>query len=140
MENKRRVRTLTGVFCVLSAALPAGLLLRLWAKGAALRAADPTAPVFTRAGLGGLLLLCAPVWVLTLLLAVIGTLGVVRDPNRNPAPTEQPADQPPRASRGLRLALLAAAVLLIAAGVLNGSMRDVWYKAVKICTECIGLG
>ena len=36
--------------------------------------------------------------------------------------------------------LMIAAGLLIAAGVLNGSARDVFGKAVKICTECIGLG
>ena len=39
--------------------------------------------------------------------------------------------------RGL---LLAAATLLILHGVLNGSMRDVFIKAIHICTECIGLG
>ena len=32
------------------------------------------------------------------------------------------------------------AVALIVAGVFNGSARDVFGKAVKICTECVGLG
>ena len=40
----------------------------------------------------------------------------------------------------LRLAIIAAAVLLIAAGALNGSALDVLYKAITICTECVGLG
>ena len=40
----------------------------------------------------------------------------------------------------LRAALLALAIVLIIAGVLNGSARDVFGKAVKICTECVGLG
>ncbi len=40
----------------------------------------------------------------------------------------------------LRRVLLAAAVLLVIAGIANGSMRDVLYKASAICTECIGLG
>ena len=40
----------------------------------------------------------------------------------------------------LRGLLLAAAVLLILAGIANGSMRDVLYKASAVCTECIGLG
>ena len=30
--------------------------------------------------------------------------------------------------------------LLIVLGVLNGGARDVLAKAVKICSECIGLG
>ena len=40
----------------------------------------------------------------------------------------------------LRAALYTAAVILIAAGILNGGMRDVLVKAINICTECIGLG
>lgn len=40
----------------------------------------------------------------------------------------------------LRTVLLVLAVVLIIAGVFNGSARDVFGKAVKICTECIGLG
>ena len=36
--------------------------------------------------------------------------------------------------------IIVAAVILIIAGVLNGSARDVLYKAITICTECVGLG
>ncbi len=36
--------------------------------------------------------------------------------------------------------LVAAAVLLIVFGVINGGARDVFAKAVRICSECIGLG
>lgn len=39
-----------------------------------------------------------------------------------------------------RVAILAAAVLLVVLGILNGGMRDTLGKAIKICTECIGLG
>ena len=31
-------------------------------------------------------------------------------------------------------------VMLLVLGVFNGSARDVFGKAVKICTECVGLG
>ena len=40
----------------------------------------------------------------------------------------------------IRLAIIAAAVIMIVAGVLNGSALDVLYKAITICTECVGLG
>ena len=40
----------------------------------------------------------------------------------------------------LQAVLAAAAVALIVAGALNGSALDVLYKAITICTECIGLG
>ena len=40
----------------------------------------------------------------------------------------------------LRTVLLLVAVALLVLGVFNGSARDVFGKAVKICTECVGLG
>ena len=42
--------------------------------------------------------------------------------------------------KALWAALFFAAVLLIVLGVLNGGAQDVLTKAVKICSECIGLG
>ena len=41
---------------------------------------------------------------------------------------------------GLRVALVAVAICFIVVGIFNGSANDVLTKAVKICTECIGLG
>ncbi len=45
-----------------------------------------------------------------------------------------------RGRRTLRGALYLAAAALVILGILNGGLRDVLAKAVKICTECIGLG
>lgn len=42
--------------------------------------------------------------------------------------------------RVLWLTLLAAAVLLTVLGILNGGVKDVLAKAIKICSECIGIG
>ena len=41
---------------------------------------------------------------------------------------------------GVRIALVGCALVFIALGVVNGGMTDVLNKAIKICTECIGLG
>ena len=41
---------------------------------------------------------------------------------------------------GARIALVICGVSFVIAGVLNGGMSDVLQKAIKICTECIGLG
>lgn len=40
----------------------------------------------------------------------------------------------------IRGTVLLLAVVLIVAGILNGGMNDVLQKAIRICTECIGLG
>ena len=40
----------------------------------------------------------------------------------------------------VRIAVLTVAAVFIVLGVLNGGMNDVLEKAVRICTECIGLG
>lgn len=41
---------------------------------------------------------------------------------------------------GARIAVLVLAVVFIILGSLNGGVGDVFRKAIKICTECIGLG
>lgn len=46
----------------------------------------------------------------------------------------------PDAMNRKRILLALLALALIASGAANGGMRDVWVKAVNICTECIGLG
>ena len=53
----------------------------------------------------------------------------------------EPKASPRRRGMGaLQIALIVAAVGFIIAGVFNGSARDVLYKAINICTECVGLG
>ena len=37
-------------------------------------------------------------------------------------------------------AILAVGALFVILGIANGGMADVVQKAIKICTECIGLG
>lgn len=41
---------------------------------------------------------------------------------------------------GVRIAVLLVAVAFIIWGITNGGARDVFIKAINICTECIGLG
>ena len=40
----------------------------------------------------------------------------------------------------LRIAAIAVAVVLVVMGLMNDGTRDVLAKAIKICTECVGLG
>ena len=41
---------------------------------------------------------------------------------------------------GLQVAVGCIGVAFVIAGCLNGSVREVFFKAIMICTECIGLG
>lgn len=53
---------------------------------------------------------------------------------------EQDIDSPEKKQRPYRNAILIAAIILIAAGLLNEGTVAVLAKAINICTECIGLG
>ena len=41
---------------------------------------------------------------------------------------------------GVRIAVACFGVAFVIAGIFNGSVKEVFYKAIAICTECIGLG
>lgn len=40
----------------------------------------------------------------------------------------------------IRAVLFLTAVIFIIIGIINGSAFDVFIKASKVCTECIGIG
>lgn len=63
--------------------------------------------------------------------------GAVRKPTE---PQAQTATNRERALLIARIAIVVIGVALVVVGILNGGMRDVLGKAIKICTECIGLG
>lgn len=42
--------------------------------------------------------------------------------------------------KSIRILLLTAGGLFIITGIIRGEMFDVYFKAVNICLECIGIG
>ena len=68
-----------------------------------------------------------------------GSAGTQTAP-KAPAPLVSVSPETARRRILLRRVLMAAAVLFIVLGIFNGSMKDVLIKAIKICTECVGLG
>lgn len=73
-------------------------------------------------------------------------LEATRAELRRLAPTGELADEPSlplgegHAKLIVRLAVLAVGITFVILGIFNGGMADVLGKAVRICTECIGLG
>ena len=142
MNRKKLFLILQSLLCILLAVLLASAVIFIYREGAALKGEDPLAWIFTREKIGAYLRTIRPLFYITVVFAVIGLILGVKD-ERGLKPVkggkvENPA--PPAREKTIRTILLVAALCLIAAGVLNGSARDVFAKAVKICSECIGLG
>ncbi len=70
-------------------------------------------------------------------LAIADRSAVKRE---NPAPCRPAMWDKPAVLWAVRGSILTLAVVFIVLGIGNGGMRDVFAKAVRICTECIGLG
>ena len=68
--------------------------------------------------------------------------GIVKDPEAVKADGRIYNTAPETAKRRvlMRRILMVAAILFIVMGIFNGSMKDVLVKAIRICTECVGLG
>ena len=147
---KKRTKTilwLESALCALAAFLWIAAAVRICREGLAARAAgDPLAPVFTREivrarALPGALALCAAVAVAVAarLLRVRTEDGEKRGGSSGTVRAVPPVAEGKR-TRTVRITLLVFALALIAAGILNGSARDVLVKAAHLCTECVGLG
>lgn len=128
------------IVCILLAVLLIVAVVGLYRDGAAAQAENPLTWIFSRESVAERLRPIAPLFFVGIGLAMTGLiLGVKEENNCKPVKCGRVKN---RTSGGktVRTALLIAAVLLIAAGLFNGSAKDVYGKAVKVCTECVGLG
>ena len=142
MNRKKAFLAVQSALCILTAALLAAAAVGLYREGLAAKAENPLAWSFSRGKVAERVGPILPVLLLCLGTAAAGLiLGIRDEKGLKPAKGGRiKAPAPWKGERVLRAALLAAAVLLMIAGAFNGSARDVFGKAVKICTECVGLG
>lgn len=134
---------LVAVVCVLLAVLPAAAAVSIYLEGSAQRAEDPTVNIYTPEIVAERLAPLLPLFIVFIILLAAGPVLGVKSPGTYlPADTAGPVKRSsgPKHQGRIRAAVIAAAVILIVAGILNGSARDVLIKAITICTECIGLG
>lgn len=138
--RKKVFLVILSFLCILLAGLLISAVIVIYNDGTIVRAEDPLAPIFSWEIASKALGAIAPLFFAAAGLAAAGLiLGVKDESGLKPVMGGRVKN---RASGGkiVQMVLLIAAIVLIAAGIFNGSAGDVFGKAVKICTECVGLG
>ena len=144
--NRDRVLSvLLAVCCILLAVILAAGAVCIYLDGSSRKTEDPLEAIYTTDAAARVFTIAAPVSAVSAGLLIICILLGVKAPKDRMPPgqdgTAQTAAEPEPKHKGfIRAFILIAAVLLILAGILNGSAMDVFIKAINICTECIGLG
>ena len=142
MDRKKVFLIIQSALCILLAVMLITAVTGIYREGAAVKAEDVLAWIFSREKVAEGFRLIRPLFYITIGVSAVGLILGVKDENGLKPVKGGKVENPALSSRIriLRIILLIAAVCLLAAGVFNGSARDVLGKAVNICTECIGLG
>lgn len=147
---KSRIRKILGIvitvtaICTVAVLIAAAVNLYLTGSRAAKESGDPTAAIYTAEAIRAAFRRISPVVYAFLVSVAAGIVyrAFTEEKNRISAPRpvkkRKPASR--KAVAALRIAVAAAAVILIILGIAGGGLRDVLVKAVKICMECVGLG
>ena len=112
----------------------------IYTDGLACKISDSLEWIYTRERVAEKLAPIMPLFVIFVVLAFVGLITGVHATAKNKITRDFMLSRPRKLNKNLQFLLLTAAVGFIVAGVFNGSARDVLYKAVNICTECVGLG
>lgn len=151
---KSRVRiflVIQAALCILVTGLFISAAVSIYREGSARKAEHPLEEIYTREKAEETILSLAPLVLCALGMTAAGRiLGIKDDKADKPVKDSgftcnSPADREGRENRRnsharIRAILILAAIVFIIMGILNGSAKDVLYKARNICTECIGLG
>ena len=150
MTKKQVFLIVQSVLCVLIALILSVAAVRIYMEGSAYQAAGhPAEWIYTREKAVAAIIPVIPLFVISLAMTIYGLVNGIEDENKNKPSPDVKIDGPDFNKAGpekaarrvlIRRVLLAAAVCFVVMGIFNGSMRDVLVKAIKICTECVGLG
>ena len=145
MTRRRIFLWIQTVLCILLCVLSAAAIIGIYRDGMTAHAAGEAAsPIYTREKVVGRLAHVVPLFTGSFLFTLVGLLLGIRDESRDKSDKDAMATGK-RLMRGntlkaVRICMLVLAITLIIHGIFNGSMRDVLFKAVRICAECVGLG
>ena len=154
MTRKQAFLIAQSVLCALAAGLLAAAALSLYFEGAAKQAqGDLFFYMYTRERVEAKLLPILPLLFGSLGMTAGGLILGIGEEDREKIKRDEKllrdfSDLRNRAVRQtadskelyVRIAILSLAAALIAAGILNGGLKDVLDKGTAICTECVGLG
>ena len=142
-NGKKILLIVMTVCCILLTAVLAARAIGIYADGAARKAADPLADIFTAEEVARKLTHALPLIGNSVIVLVFCLALKVKDPDADRPAKAEGRITPPKEPEHVKIVqavIVAAAVLLIIAGICNGSALDVLIKGINICTECIGLG
>ena len=145
--KKSTLLLIQSVLCILSAVTLIAADLVTYFEGIRTRSDNPMADIYSADAIKDNI-----VWALPFLFAAIIVTIICAFLNVKAPKTGNAADNiyirkntpdgklSPASVNIVRAVLFLVAVVFIIIGIFNGSLDDVFIKAAKICTECIGLG
>ena len=145
MNKKNVLLIVQSVLCILCAVGLIAADLLIYFRGISEQESDPMAQIYTVDAIADHAVIIIPVMIVSLIVTVILLTLKVKDPNADRAVNvagirTNTLGEKSSATVIARTVILLVAVAFIITGIINGSIYDVFVKASKICTECIGLG
>ncbi len=145
MKKKPVLVTVQSVLCIVSAIALIVTDLIIYFQGLAAKEDDPMAQVYTTDAISDMAVIVCPLILAAIIVTVICAIRKVKDPAAGKPVNitgirKNTVDENPSSTVIARWVILAVALIFIVIGIINGSITDVFIKASKICTECIGLG
>ena len=145
MNRKSVLLIVQSVLCILCAVGLIAADLLIYFRGISEQESDPMAQIYTVDAVADHAVIIIPVMIVSLIVTVILLMLKIKDPNADravnvPGIRTNTAGERSSATAVARTVILLIAVAFIITGIINGSIYDVFVKASKICTECIGLG
>ena len=155
MTKKDGFLIIQSALCVLIAVLLSAAAIRIYLEGSAWQAAGhPSEWIYTREKAAAAIAPVIPLILISAAVTIAGLIMGIKDENKDKPVMDEEFNKmaaenrdfnkagPEKAKKRItiRRILYAVAICFVVMGIFNGSMRDVLVKAIKICTECVGLG
>ena len=114
--------------------------IKIYRAGSEIKSANPLESIYTREIIAKKFYYIAPVLVIFAVMTLCGVILGIKTSSHAKIDDKFIRVKPNKSYKNLQVIIILIAIILIISGVINDSTRDVLYKAINICSECIGLG